>query len=113
MVFIDLEKAYDRVPRDVLWRCSEQKSIPVAYIQIIRDMYNGVRTRVTTLVGDTDDFPIDIGLHQGSALSPFLFPIVMDNLTRGIQAELPWSLLFADDIVLIDETRVGVNTKLN
>jgi len=75
-------------------------------------MYNGVRTRVRTMVGDTDDFPIDIGLHQGSALSLFLFTIVMDKITRGIQDEVPWCMLFAYDIVLIDETREAVNNKL-
>jgi len=84
----------------------------VAYMQVINDMYIGVRTRVRTLVGDTDDFPIDIGLYQGPALSPFLFTIVMDELTKGIQDEKPWCMLFVDDIVLIDETREGVNTKL-
>ena len=41
-----------------------------------------------TVIGDTEDFPIDIGLHQGSALSPFLFTIVMDELAKGIQDEI-------------------------
>ena len=36
----------------------------------------------------------------------------MDVLTRDIQHELPWCMLFADEIVLIDETRNGVNAKL-
>ena len=36
----------------------------------------------------------------------------MDELTRGIQDEVPWCMLFADDIVPIDESREGVNTKL-
>jgi len=56
-------------------------------------------------------FP-DIGFHQGSALNPFLFTIIIDELTKGIQDETSWYMLFADDIVLIDETRKGVNTKL-
>ena len=37
---------------------------------------------------------------------------MMDELTRQIQGEVPWCMLFADDIVLIDETRNGVNDKL-
>ena len=86
--------------------------MPVEYTRVIRDMYEGVRTRVRTVIGDTEDFSIDIGLHQGSALSPFLFITVMDELTRGIQDEVPWCMLFVDDIVLIDESREGVNTKL-
>jgi len=36
----------------------------------------------------------------------------MDELTRGIQDVLPWCILFVDDIVLVDESREGVNTKL-
>ena len=57
-------------------------------------------------------FLIIIGLHQGSALSPILFVIVMDELTRAIQDEIPRYMLFADDIVLVDETRTGINIKL-
>ena len=82
MVFIDLEKAYDRVQRDVLWKCLEKKGMPIEYTRIIRDMCEGVRTKVRTVLGDTANFFIDIGLHQGSALSPFLFTIVMDELTK-------------------------------
>jgi len=51
MVFIDLEKAYERVPREVLWRCLKRKSIPVAYMRVIKDMDSGVWARVRTLVG--------------------------------------------------------------
>ena len=69
MVFIDLEKAYDRVAREALWRYLEKKSMLVEHTRAIRDMYAGVRTRVRTVIGDMEDFPINIGLNQGSALS--------------------------------------------
>jgi len=112
MMFIDLEKAYDRVQHEVLWRCLEEKGVSPLYIRVIKDMYEGGRTSVRTPGGVTNDFFIGKGLHQGSALSPVLFTLVLDVLTIEIQDELPWSLLFADDIVLIDETRQGVNEKL-
>ena len=64
------------------------------------------------LVEATSDFSITIGLHQGFALSPFLFAIVMDELTRTIHDGIPWCMLFADIIVLVDETRAEVNAKL-
>ena len=58
--------------------------MPVQYMRVIKDIYEGVRTSVRTVRGDTDDFSIDIELYQGSVLSPFLFTIVMDELIRGI-----------------------------
>ncbi|XP_070022982.1 uncharacterized protein [Nicotiana sylvestris] len=53
-----------------------------------------------------------MGLHQGLAHSPFLFALTMDVLTYHIQGEVPWCMLFVDDIVLIYEMQDGVNTKL-
>ena len=45
-------------------------------------------------------------------MSPYLFALVMDEVTRDIQRDIPWCMLFADDVVLVDESRTGVNQKL-
>jgi len=112
VVFIDLEKNYDKVPREVLWWTLMKKRVPIKYIDIIRDIYDGVVANVRTYGGITSDFSITIWLHQGSALSPFLFAIVIDELSRAIQDEIPWCMLFTDDNVLVHETRAEVNAKL-
>ena len=90
-----------------------KKGVSIKYIDIIKNMYDEVVANVKTCGGITSNFSITIGLHQGSTLSTFLFFIVMDELTRTIQDEIPpLCMLFADDIVLVDETRTGVNVKL-
>ena len=75
-------------------------------------MYDNGVTSVRTSDGDTHDFPIKLGLHLGSALSPYLFALVMDEVTRDIQGDIPWCMLFADDVVLVDDSRTRVNRKL-
>ena len=53
----------------------------------------------------TDDFKAEVGLHQGSALSLCLLPTVNDRLTDEVRQESPWTIMFADDIVICSETR--------
>jgi hypothetical protein len=75
-------------------------------------MYDNVVTSVQTSDRDTNAFSINIGLHQRSALSPYLFALVMDEVTRDIQGGIPWCILFADDVILMDESTTGVDQKL-
>ncbi|KAH1215748.1 Retrovirus-related Pol polyprotein from type-1 retrotransposable element R2 [Glycine max] len=75
-------------------------------------MYDRVSTSVRTQGGESDDFPITIGLHQGSTLSPYLFTLILDVLTEQIQEIAPRCMLFADDIVLLGESREELNERL-
>ncbi|KAK3545423.1 hypothetical protein QTP70_007402 [Hemibagrus guttatus] len=69
--------------------------------------------RVTYKSGDqTEEFKVEVGLHQGSALSPFLFAIVMDQLSEEVRQESPWTMMFADDIVICSESREQVEENL-
>ena len=63
-------------------------------------MYDGATTTVRSAAGLTEEFKVGVGLHQGSVLSPFLFDIIIDRLTEDIRKDVPWDMLFVDDIVL-------------
>ncbi|KAK3547882.1 hypothetical protein QTP70_000339 [Hemibagrus guttatus] len=104
-VLENLEKAYDRVPREELWYCMRKSGVAEKYVRVVQDMYERSRTVVRCAVGQTEEFNVEVGLHQGSALSPFLFAIVMDQLSEEVRQESPWTMMFADDIVICSESR--------
>ncbi|KAK3532754.1 hypothetical protein QTP86_028122 [Hemibagrus guttatus] len=111
-VFVDLEKAYDRVPREELWYCMRKSGVAEKYVRVVQDMYERSRTVVRCAVGQTEEFKVEVALHQGSALSPFLFAIVMDQLSEEVRQESPWTMMFADDIVICSESREQVEENL-
>ena len=112
MLFVDLEKAYDRVPMELIWYSIRRKGVPEAYINIIRDMYAGCKASAMTSAGRTKYIDIDVGLHQGSALSPLLFVIITDVITEQIDEGTPWAMLFADDLVFCDHGREMMDLRL-
>ncbi|KAK3539337.1 hypothetical protein QTP70_001209 [Hemibagrus guttatus] len=108
----DLEKAYDRVSREELWYCMRKSGVAEKYVRVVQDMYERSRTVVRCAVGQTEEFKVEVGLHQGSALSPFLFAIVMDQLSEEVRQESPWTMMFAEDIVICSESREQVEENL-
>ena len=112
VTFIDLEKAYDRVPREEIWRTMRERLVPDKYVKLVQDMYTGCRTKVRTVAGESSKFNVEVGLHQGSALSLYLFLILMDVLTERVRKEAPESMLFADDIVLCGDKDVDMTEYL-
>ncbi|KAK3524762.1 hypothetical protein QTP86_002705 [Hemibagrus guttatus] len=89
----DLDKAYDRVPRGELWYCMRKSGVAEKFVRVVQDMYERSRTVVRCAVGQTEEFKVEVGLHQGSALSPFLFAIVMDQLSEETGGKQETALL--------------------
>ena len=75
-------------------------------------MYERSETVVRCAIATTESFKVKVGLHQGLALSSFLFAVIMDRLTDEVRREPPWTMLFADDIVICEETREEVERRL-
>ena len=111
-VFADLKKTYDRVPREELWYCMRKSGIVKKYVRLVQDKYEESETVVRCAVGTTEIFKVKVSLHQGSALSPFLFAVVINRPTDEVSREPSWTMLFADDIVICEETREEVERRL-
>ena len=75
---MDLEKALDRVPGEVVGWALRRLGMDGWLIRTVIALYTEVCTVVRTDAGLGEDFEVKIGLHQGSVLSPLLFAAVMD-----------------------------------
>src|SRR5664279_2582017 len=113
MAFLDLEKAFDRVPREVVWWALRRLGVEEWLVTIIKVMYTGVTTAVRMKNGESTGFEVKVGVHQGSVLNPLLFIIVLESLSKEFSAGLPWELLYADDLCLIAETEEELMEKLS
>ncbi|XP_046841952.1 uncharacterized protein LOC124436069 [Xenia sp. Carnegie-2017] len=108
MVFVDLEKAFDRV-RKVIEYALRKKGVTENMVQAVMETYEGVEAVVTEEGVRSGVFEVKVGVHQGSVLSPLLFACVMDVRTEEVRKkEGCWCLLYADDIVLVAESKQKV-----
>ena len=112
-IFVDLEKAFDRVPREAIRWALRRQLVPEKLINQVMLLYQNTRTRVKTSVGTSESFEIKVGVHQGSALSPLLFIIIMEEATKECRKGTPWELLYADDLVLTAESEEEVKEMFN
>ena len=121
MCFVDLEKAYDRVPREILWEVLREYGVRGSLLRAIQSLYDQSESCVRVLGSKSDSFQVRVGLRQGCALSPILFVIFMDRISRrsrggeglqfgglGIS-----SLLFADDVVLMASSACDLQHSLD
>nr|XP_054589525.1 RNA-directed DNA polymerase from mobile element jockey isoform X1 [Nothobranchius furzeri] len=109
MCFVDLEKAYDLVPRGILWGTLQEYGVGGFLLRAIQSLYQRSVSLVRIAGSKSDLFPVRVGLRQGCPLSPVLFITFMDRISRrsrGVECvefggRRISSLLFADDVVLL------------
>ena len=100
------------MPRDVVYWALRCKGVSESLIELVKEMYSGSSTRVNTMYGKTQEFEIGVGLHQGSALSPFLFVVVLDTLTEQIGMQGIWEILYVDDLVIMAKTKEDLQRRI-
>ena len=110
--FIDLEKAFDSIHRDTLWRILRHYGIPSKLVNVIKMLDNDCKPQVICNTFLTDFFSVTTSVRQGCILSPFLFireidwimTQVISNGRRGIRwtvNSILEGLDYADDIALV------------
>ena len=80
-------------------------------VRLVQGMYSNARSRVRVGEGYSEEFEVTVSVHQGSVLSPLLFHIVLEALSREFRSGVPWEDLYADDLVIIIESLVGMCQK--
>ena len=89
MAFVDLEKAFDGVPRKVIWWALRKLGVDEWIVCLVQGMYSNARSRVRVGEGYSEEFEVKVGVHQGSVLSPLLFIIVLEALSREFRCGVP------------------------
>ena len=79
---------------------------------MVQSMYKDMRSRVR--VGDvySEEYGVGVGVHQGSVLSPLLFIIVLEALSREFPTGGLWELQYADDLMISAESMEELLVKL-
>ena len=102
--FVDLEKVFDRVPREVVRWALRKLGVEEWLIRTVRALYTEACTVVRTDAGLSESFEVKVGLHQGSVRNPLLFADVMNVVSSEARSGLPTELIYAGDLVIMAPT---------
>ena len=81
MTFVDLEKAFDHVPKWGIWWALRKRGIKEWLVPLIWSMYENTRSRVWVCCNLSEEFSVKVGVHQGPCLSPLMFITVLEALS--------------------------------
>ena len=84
-LFIDFEKAYDSVRREILYNILIEFAVPRKLVRLIKKCLTETYSRVRVGKDLSDRFPIRNGLKQGYPLSPLLFNFTLEWAIRMVQ----------------------------
>ena len=122
LTFVDFEKAFDTLDRNIMWKILEVYGIPAKFINIIKSLYDGYKVNIEHNGKLSKPVEINTGVRQGCILSPTLFLVVLDWVMHkaATNTGIPWKVFqqmedldFADDICLLSNTSSKMQTKLN
>jgi hypothetical protein len=120
--FIDLKKAFDSVWRKAMFTKMAQLHLGATFLKAVTAMYDTVRCCVKTKEGFSPSFPSHAGVKQGDPISPNLFNVFVNDIPELFDANCDplivnirslSCLMYADDIVILSETREGLQECLN
>jgi len=119
--FVDLEKVYDRVPRNLLWGVMQEYGVDGQLLAAVKSLYECSSSCVRVNGRKSEPFPVHVGLRQGCVLSPLLFIIFMDWIDGHSHAGEGITigncrvsrLLFADDMVLLSPSQSDLQQALD
>ena len=86
-VFVDFQKAFDSVDRDVIWRLMHHYGFPPKFITTIQQLYEDATSQVIHEAKLTEPFNVTTGVLQGCFLSPKIFLMVVDWVKKLSTAE--------------------------
>ena len=121
--FIDNAKAFDCVDHNQLWKILKEMVMPYHLISLLRNLYVGQEATVRMGHGTTDWFQIGKGVRQGCILSPCLFNLYGEYITRNTGLEEAQAgikiagrninnLRYADDTTLMAENEEELKSLL-
>ena len=81
-------------------------------VKVVQSMYHNMRSRLQVNGGFSDELEVNVGVHQGSVLSPLLFIIILEAFPLEFRTGFPWELLYTDNLVLVAESLEELTGKL-